>query len=128
MSIWGGAVPSIRAAPSDFAVPAHDDLRVASRVQVRLPVFHDDPTHRDASSRTRSKLASASSVGSNDHRRPDPIRCETAELRGQVDSPRSLGLLQLLQNNLTFGTEPDLQGLSMDARQSRKGDAARIKN
>jgi hypothetical protein len=52
MSICGGAVPSIRAAPSDFAVPAHDDLLVASRVQVRLPVFHDDPRLRDASSRT----------------------------------------------------------------------------
>lgn len=74
MSIWGGAVPSIWAAPSDFGVPAHDDFRVASRVQARLPVFHDHPTHHDASSSTRSKSASASSAGSNDHRRPDPIR------------------------------------------------------
>ncbi len=69
MSIWGGAVPSIRAAPSDFGVPAHNNLRVGSLDRVER-----SPTPRS-----------------------HPIRCETAELRGQVDSPRSLDLLQLLQ-------------------------------
>ncbi len=39
MSIWGGAVPSIWAAPDDFGVPAHDDLLVRAVGSEPTPEF-----------------------------------------------------------------------------------------